>query len=428
MEKNNKNGLNKMDLNKMNMVQLRALAKENNLRGYSRLRKNDLINLIFESLKVTTNKEKIKDETKDEIKDEYQTNKKLTRNKRKKISQKASKLSKKSKNLRIDINNLKSQKDDLEEKIKKVYSTTSAKFKGKKIRSMKREANKLNELIKERTKELEKIEKNPNIQEMFKTTQQSKENKRIKKKIEDLNGKIRRIKGKNRSENKTKNRLISKREALKLQLSDTTPKLIEGAFGGNYSKNRIEGIEGMDVPTFLSKIRASIGNVLRKETSKRAIRAQTTTWLRFDKEGDYVNKAFNSIMTPVYMLSDIDSMVQGMINHMAKQVDSPKLRDSKFTFDKVLYTDIRCHRLMLTRGSSYIKQPDWLAKTKAILNPKNLDEKCFKWAVIAGLKWEEIDWHPERVSKLRRYENEFDWSGITYPVSTKKHKQIRNKK
>ena len=114
---------NEMDLNKMNMVQLRALAKENNLRGYSRLRKNDLINMIFKSLEVTNNKE--------EIKDENQTNKKVMRNKRKKISQKASKLSKKSKSLRIDISNLKSQKDELEEKIEKVSSTTSAKFKGK---------------------------------------------------------------------------------------------------------------------------------------------------------------------------------------------------------------------------------------------------------------------------------------------------------
>ena len=161
MKKNNKNVLNKMDLNKMNMVQLRALAKENNLRGYSRLRKNDLINMIFESLRVTSN------EVKDEIKDEDKTIK-LTKNKRKKISQKASILSKKSKNLRIDINDLKSQKDDLEEKIKKVTSTTSAKFKEKKIRSMKREADKLNETIKERMKELEKIETSSKIQEMLK--------------------------------------------------------------------------------------------------------------------------------------------------------------------------------------------------------------------------------------------------------------------
>ena len=124
-------------------------------------------------------------------------------------------------------------------------------------------------------------------------------------------------------------------------------------------------------------------------------------------------------MTPVYMLSDIDIMVQEMINHMAQQVDNPALRDSKFVFDKILQTDISCHRLMLTRGSSYIKLPDWLAKKKAIFNPKNLDEKCFKWAVIAGLKWEEIVRDHQRVSKLRKYENEFDWSGITYPVSTK---------
>ena len=86
----------------MSMVQLRALAKENNLRGYSRLRKNDLINMIFESSKVISN------ESKDENKDENKTIK-LTKNKRKNISQKASKLSNKSNNL-IDINDLKSQR------------------------------------------------------------------------------------------------------------------------------------------------------------------------------------------------------------------------------------------------------------------------------------------------------------------------------
>ena len=83
-----------------------------------------------------------------------------------------------------------------------------------------------------------------------------------------------------------------------------------------------------------------------------------------------------------------------------------------------MYTDISIHRLNLTRGSSYIPLPDWLTKKKAILNPKNLDEKCFKWSVIAGLKWEEIDRDHQCVSKLRRYENEFDWSGMSYPAST----------
>ena len=161
-------------------------------------------------------------------------------------------------------------------------STANARFKGKKIRFVKREASKLNELIKERMKELEKIEKNPNVQETFKSSQQTKEKKRIQKKIEDLNRKIR-VKGGNKTKNKVRNRLINKREALKLQLFDTSPKLIDGAFGGNYSKYRIEGIEGMDVQTFFSKIKGPIGNVLRQETSQRSIRCQTTTWIRFIK-------------------------------------------------------------------------------------------------------------------------------------------------
>ena len=115
---------------------------------------------------------------------------------------------------------------------------------------MKREAAKISEKIQERTNKLKTIE----VKLILQTSQLSKANKRLKKKIEDLNRKIRRVKG----GNKAKNRLIAKREALKLQLSDTTPRLIEGVFGGAYSKYRINGIEGMDLPTFFSKIKSSI--------------------------------------------------------------------------------------------------------------------------------------------------------------------------
>ena len=38
--------------------------------------------------------------------------------------------------------------------------------------------------------------------------------------------------------------------------------------------------------------------------------------------------------------------------------------------------------------------------------------ECFKWAVIAAMKWKDIDNHPERISKLRRYEDDFDWTKL----------------
>ena len=45
--------------------------------------------------------------------------------------------------------------------------------------------------------------------------------------------------------------------------------------------------------------------------------------------------------------------------------------------------------------------------------------ECFKWAIIAAMKWEEIGNNPERNSKLKRYKNEFNWEEIKYPVGFK---------
>ena len=198
---------------------------------------------------------------------------------------------------------------------------------------------------------------------------------------------------------------------------DLTPKLVEGASGGAYSRYRIDGVEGMDLPTFFSKTRSSILELLRRESTRRAVRSQTTTWIRFIKgQVEHVDLAFNSMMTPVYNLNDIGEIVGSMIEHMSQQVENPALRDSKFVFDRVMQMEISMHRLNLTRGSSYIPLPSWLSKKKAIINPKNLDMKCFKWAVIAALKWREIDRDHQRVSKLRRY-NDPGCDGINFPVS-----------
>ena len=154
----------------MNMNQLRSLAKGRNLRGYSKLRKADLINFLCEN-------EQSPPPAKDELPmgfarapqgpiEQPQNDKTSTLTKRqfKRRRNKASKLSKKSKNLRIEINDLKSQKDDIEDKINKASSSTSTRFKRKKIRSMKLEATKIAESIKEQTNKLKTIGVEPILQ------------------------------------------------------------------------------------------------------------------------------------------------------------------------------------------------------------------------------------------------------------------------
>ena len=156
-----------------------------------------------------------------------------------------------------------------------------------------------------------------------------------------------------------------------------------------------------------------------KESRTGAVRSQATTWIRFRKDGEMVELAFNSRMLNVYNLSDMNEIVNGMITHMAQQIENLALSDNKFVFDEVLHMNVDFHRLNLMRGSSYLPLPDWLAWKKVIINPKNSDLECFKWAVIAASRWEEIGHNPERITKLRRYEEDFDWTGVGFPVSFK---------
>ena len=220
---------------------------------------------------------------------------------------------------------------------------------------------------------------------------------------------------------------IAKRDSLRLELN-WGPRQLDGAFGAAYRCYWIDGIEGMDVDTFFDRSKRFLIDLLSRETTSRAVRSQATTWIRFVKDGiELVELAFNSRMLSVYNLSDMGEIASAMLELMQQQIKNPALRDNKFVFDGVIHMDIDFHRLNLTRGSSYILLPDWLAKKKAIINPKNSDMECFKWAVIAAMRWEEIDRNHQRITKLKRFEADFDWTGIKFPASLKDIKRFESR-
>ena len=97
-----------------------------------------------------------------------------------------------------EISNLKSQIEGLENKIAKASQSTNARFKRKKIQSMKREFGK----IIGKTKRIRKISRFDRIQNIyeFNQTTPSKVNKRIENKIDELNKKIGKAKNKRNKE------------------------------------------------------------------------------------------------------------------------------------------------------------------------------------------------------------------------------------
>ena len=195
---------------------------------------------------------------------------------------------------------------------------------------------------------------------------------------------------------------------------------LEQAFGGAYRSYRVNGKPKMDVDMFFNRIRKALIELIKQELNTRtSARVQMTAWIRFvrdDEEGqERIELAFNSLMTSVYRGSEPDQIVDGMIANMKFQIENPALLNSRFVFDEFLYLDVNFHQLNLTRGSSYLPLPDWLARKKAIVDPHNENEECLKWLVIAaenaGMK------DPQPISNLRKFIDNYDWSGLEFPVS-----------
>ena len=130
-------------------------------------------------------------------------------------------------------------------------------------------------------------------------------------------------------------------------------------------------------------------------------------------------------MTSVYRGSETDQIVDGMIANMKFQIENPALLNSRFGFNEFLYLDVNFHQLNLTRGSSYLPLPDWLARKKAIVHPHNDDRECFKWSVITAGKVGMKD--PQRVSNLRKFTDNYDWSGLEFLVSIKDIGKFENR-
>ena len=73
----------------------------------------------------------------------------------------------------------------------------------------------------------------------------------------------------------------------------------------------------------------------------------------------------------------------------------------------------------LNRGSSYIESPEWLKNKGVTINPKNTKDNCFQYAIIAALNYQNINHHPERISKLKPFINNYNWKDIEFPSHSK---------
>ena len=208
---------------------------------------------------------------------------------------------------------------------------------------------------------------------------------------------------------------------------DLIPHEHEIALKGAYRSFVMPGKPEADIDSYFDQAKPHIGTLIEKHLkemgSAKIIMTLWVIWKKpikllvdLDPEDakngaasdiyyEKIEMPLNSLMTEFFDASDINDLIERMLAYMKAQTENPKFPESGFTLDKIMHLYINFHRLVLTRGSSYIELLEWIKSKKAVINPQNKDQ---------ALHHEDIKHHPERISLLRPYENQYNWKGLEY--------------
>ena len=119
---------------------------------------------------------------------------------------------------------------------------------------------------------------------------------------------------------------------------------------------------------------------------------------------------------------ETDDVINELFNSFRRRYQEglqTKMRGSSFTLERNDLLEYH-HKISLNRVSSYINSPEWIKNKKVTLNPQNTkDNKCFQYAITTALNYQNIDHHPERISKLKPFIDNYKWDNICSPAGHK---------
>ena len=395
----------------LKVVELREIARSRGLKGWYRLRKSDLISFITSE---EQRQERVIEETRRRQEEEQRQKEQQEKEQRQK------------------------EQRQEKERMEKVAADTKAKAE-KKAKSKARRQAKRNESKREaerRAEEVKRIESNQRRQRAgerpsgkeTKSQRKQRQAKEAERKLKICEQAQRKKNPKKvRKEKKRKHRATKKEAKRKLNalqqrrlVEPARPEAVINAIDGNVRRWTISG-EGYVTPEdFLNSVRDGVKEVVDGVVGpKKVYTVLKCVLVKHDlKTGDRIFSDFNGHSKAHTVTAELGETYEEMRNKMLESLAKYQKEGSGWQLYSVKGLDISVVRFNPLSGSRYSKLPPLIAKKKAVINMKNDDDQCFKWAVTRALN--PTDNHPERVTKeLRDQAEKLNWDGITFPMKVK---------
>ena len=214
---------------------------------------------------------------------------------------------------------------------------------------------------------------------------------------------------------------------------DNGIKYEKSALSNVSEKYVIDGKPGLTPLQFFAEKVARIKDFLRKhrnikvrmilvcEMEQQIIeKSKGKSKINFTQENSY----FQSETQINLETTDVKVILSRMLREIMEKLADYQRNGSGWYFKEVISLEIHIVDYQTLKGKSYIPLPDFLMRKKAIINMENKDDKCFLWSVLRYLHPQEE--HSSRINDLRKYENDLNFKGISFPVKVKDIQKFEN--
>ena len=133
----------------------------------------------------------------------------------------------------------------------------------------------------------------------------------------------------------------------------------------------------------------------------------------YEYKDAYFNSNAFTILNEYQIIESLDKAAEEINNKIAFWLSE----GSGWTIVEIRSHFVNIVKYLPLRGNSYIRSPEELRHhNKGLINPKNIDNECFRWCHNIHLNPRKV--HPERITKSDRESVKgLDYTGITFPVT-----------
>lgn len=214
-----------------------------------------------------------------------------------------------------------------------------------------------------------------------------------------------------------------KNNLLKSHNSLTNVTVVETAFGNRILTYRInsktlQSGQYFETPeSFLNSLKIDILFLINE-----CIQQHTIFKINFILHADFIQQTkdikntfdFQTFNYIICQGDDLNIFYSSLIDTVVGKICQFEKKDSGWSLNQIKYIDMNVNKFNPLRGSSYIDLPQDIKSKKAVINVKNNDNMCFKWALLSGLY--PVCKSVDRVASYAIHGNKLKFTGISFPV------------